>query len=160
MGMKFSLARIGEWLSPDFQQPSATELWLLLVLALGLSGRVRSPLLRLVLLLSLVHLALKHQRNIAVLGRVAPFLIAAPSAPAPMITPRAAVEAAMAAGGKGKVLNEYAFGGFLGEHGFGWSLLAPGTSAIAVLDELPGWRRVYADDTAVVHVRADTAPAR
>lgn len=253
VGMKFSLARIGEWLSPNFQRPSAMELWLLLVMALALSGRVRLPLLRLVLLLGLVHLALKHQRNIAVLGLVAPFLIAAPfarhwyatgtpnrdaqsldrwflslaaparpmaiavlacatalfavtsmhlrpPAPAPMITPKAAVDAAMAAGARGKVLNEYSFGGFLiyegipvfidgradmygdafvekfsdamrvkerrqfleflAGHGFGWSLLAPGTSAIAVLDELPGWRRVYADDTAVVHVRADAVPAR
>ena len=251
--MTCSLARIGEWLSPNFQRPSAMELWLLLLLAVALSGRVRLPLLRLVLLLGLVHLALKHQRNIAVLGLVAPFLIATPfarhwyatgtpnrdaqsldrlflslaaparpmviavcacatalfamtsmhlrpPAPAPMITPKAAVDAAMAAGAKGKVLNEYTFGGFLihegipvfidgradmygdafvekfsdalrlkdrkqllaflDEHGFGWSLLAPGTAAIAVLDDLPGWRRVYADDTAVVHVRADTASAR
>lgn len=245
MGMKVALARIGEWLSPNFQQPSVMELWLLLMLALALGGRVRLPWLRMVLVLGLVHLALKHQRNIAVLGLVAPFLMATPFArqwyatgtpnrdaqaldqwflslsaparplaiavcacatvlfatvtmhlrpptPAPMIAPKAAVDAAMAAGAKGKVLNEYSFGGFLiyegipvfidgradmygdaflqklvdafqvkerkqflaflDEHGFGWTLLAPGTPAIAVLDELPGWRRVYADDTAVVHV--------
>lgn len=253
MGMKFSLTRIGEWLSPNFQKPSAMELWLLLVLALALSGRVRLPWLRAVLLLGLVHLALKHQRNIAVLGLVAPFLIATPFArhwyatgtpnrdaqaldrwflslaaparpmaiavlacaaalfiaasthlrptePSPMITPKAAVDAATAAGARGKVLNEYGFGGFLihagipvfidgradmygdafvenfsdalrvkdrkqflaflDAHGFQWSLLTPGTAAIAVLDDLPGWRRVYADDTAVVHVRTDAASVR
>jgi len=253
MGLKFSLARIGEWLSPNFQQPSAMEMWLLLVMALALGGRVRLPWLRMILVLGLVHLALKHQRNIAVLGLVAPFLMAAPFArqwyatgrpnrdaqaldrwflslsaparpmaiavcacatvlfaaasmhlrppvPAPMITPKAAIDAAMAGGAKGKVLNEYSFGGFLiyegipvfidgradmygdafvekfsdalrvkerkrflaflDEHGFGWSLLAPETPAIAVLDDLPGWRRIYADDTAVVHVHVDTVPVR
>ncbi|MDR6539070.1 hypothetical protein [Variovorax soli] len=249
MGMK-ALSHIGEWRSPNFLEPSAFELWLLLVLALAFSGRVRLPWLRLVLVLGLVHMALKHQRNVAVLGLVAPFLMATPFArhwyatatpnrdaqaldrwflslaaparpmaiaacacatalfaaasmhlrppmPAPSITPRAAVEAAMAAGAKGRLLNEYSFGGFLiyegipvfidgradmygdaffqkfvdavqvkerkqfiaflDEHGFGWTLLAPGTSAIAVLDDLPGWRRVYADDTAVVHVHVGAA---
>jgi hypothetical protein len=251
--MKTALAIIDEWVSPNFQQGSPLELWLLLVLALALSGRVRLPWLRLVLVLGLVHLALKHQRNIAVLGLVSPFLVAAPfarqwyasgnpnrdaqaldrwflalaaparpaavavcvavtalfaaasmhlrpPAPAPMITPKAALDAAVAAGAKGPVLNDYVFGGFLihegvpvfidgradmygdaflvklvdalrlkdrklfveflNEYRFGWSLLTPGTLANSVLDELPGWRRVYADETAVVHVRVDTVPAR
>ncbi len=34
------------------------------------------------------------------------------------------------------------------------TLLSPATPAVALLDRLPGWRRVYADDVAVVHVRA------
>ena len=34
-----------------------------------------------------------------------------------------------------------------------WTLLRAGTPAIALLDRMPGWRRVYADDTAVVHAR-------
>lgn len=250
MRMKVALAHIGEWLSPNFQQASSLELWLLLVLALAFSGRVRLPWLRMVLVLGLIHLALKHQRHIAVLGLVAPFLMATPfarhwyatgtpnrdaqsldrwflslaaparpmaiavcacatalfaavsmhlrpPAPAPVITPKAAIDAAMAAGAKGTVLNEYSFGGFLiyegipvfidgradmygdafleklvdalrlkerkqfleilNEYRFGWSLLAPGTSAIAVLDDLPGWRRVYEDETAVVHVHVDAA---
>lgn len=37
-----------------------------------------------------------------------------------------------------------------------WTLLRPGTPAVALLDRLPGWRRVYSDQTAVVHVK--TAP--
>jgi hypothetical protein len=37
-----------------------------------------------------------------------------------------------------------------------WTLLARATPAIALLDQLPGWRRVYADDTAVVHMRVPT----
>lgn len=251
--MEFALANIGEFRSPNFQQPSSLELWLLLLLALALSGRVRLPWLRTVLVFGLIHLALKHQRNISVLGLVVPFLMATPfarhwyatgspnrdaqsldrwflslaaparpisiavcacatalfaatsmhlrpPAPASMITPKPAIDAAMAAGAKGAVLNEYSFGGFLiyegipvfvdgrgdmygdafleklvgalklkerkqfleflNEHGFGWTLLAPGTSAIAVLDDLPGWRRVYEDDTAVVHVRVDTGLPR
>jgi hypothetical protein len=43
-----------------------------------------------------------------------------------------------------KLLDEYRIGG---------TLLPPGTSAIAFLDRLPGWHRLYADDLAVVHVR-------
>jgi hypothetical protein len=35
----------------------------------------------------------------------------------------------------------------------GWTLLRPGVPAVTLLDRLPGWRRLYADDTAVVHVR-------
>lgn len=251
MQLKVALAILHEWLSPDFQRLNAMELWLLMVLGVALSGRVRLPLVRLLLLLALVHLALKHQRNISVLGLVAPFLIATPfarawyatarpernaqwldrqflalaaparpqtvaisltagilcaaisiqlrpPAPSPKITPKAAIEAAIAAGAKGKVLNEYNFGGFLihqgipvfidgradmygdaflgktmgavvlkerkllvellNEHRLGWTLLAPGTPAIAVLDELPGWRRIHADESAVVHVRSEPTP--
>jgi hypothetical protein len=33
------------------------------------------------------------------------------------------------------------------------TLLAPGTPAIAYLDRLPGWHRLYADEIAVAHVR-------
>ncbi|GAA4338868.1 hypothetical protein GCM10023165_17790 [Variovorax defluvii] len=253
MRMEVALAVIAEWLSPDFQRGNPLEPWLLLVLALALCGRVRLPWLRLVLLLGLVHLALKHQRNVSMLGLVAPFLMATPFArhwyatqrrmrdahaldrwfqalaaparpkaivvcvsvaalvaaasllmrpPAPqaMVTPRAAIDAAQAAGAQGPVLNDYNFGGFLihegipvfidgradmygdafvgkfidalrvkerrqflsllDEYRFGWTLLTPGTPAIAVLDGLPGWRRVHADETAVVHVRVVAEVAR
>jgi hypothetical protein len=37
------------------------------------------------------------------------------------------------------------------------TLLAPGTPANGLLDRLKGWRRIYADDVAVVHVRTGTA---
>jgi hypothetical protein len=40
-----------------------------------------------------------------------------------------------------------------------WTLLPPGMPAVALLDHLPGWRRLYADDTAVVHVRSEARPA-
>lgn len=35
----------------------------------------------------------------------------------------------------------------------GWTMLATGMAAIDLLDRTPGWRRVYADDVAVVHAR-------
>jgi hypothetical protein len=34
-----------------------------------------------------------------------------------------------------------------------WTLLAPSTPAVAMLDRMGGWRRVYADKVAVVHAR-------
>lgn len=36
------------------------------------------------------------------------------------------------------------------------TLLAPGTAAVDLLNRTPGWRRVYADTIAVVHVRTPT----
>jgi hypothetical protein len=43
--------------------------------------------------------------------------------------------------------------GLLERHHIGWTLLQTGTPAIALLDRLPGWRRVHADAVAVVHQR-------
>lgn len=253
MHQDFALSMIGEWLSPNFHQLQAVEVWLLLVLGLALSGRVRLPLVRMLIVLGLVHLALKHHRNMAILGLVSPFVMAGPMArqwarsatggrdaerldrwfralaiparpvavvlalslsmlalgaivpargpaPQPGITPEAALRAARAAGVQGEVLNEYSFGGYLifqgvkvfldgrsdlygddllrrsamalslrepqalrallEDYRIGWTLLIPGTPAIASLDVMPGWERVYADDVAVVHRRRDTGAAR
>ena len=41
----------------------------------------------------------------------------------------------------------------LNEYGITWTLLDPGCPAVRLLDYLPGWRRLYADGTAIVHVR-------
>jgi hypothetical protein len=41
----------------------------------------------------------------------------------------------------------------LDEYRIGATLLAPSTPAVALLDRLPDWKRVYADDIAVVHTR-------
>ena len=38
-----------------------------------------------------------------------------------------------------------------------WTIFAPDSRIVAILDHEPGWRRLYADATAVVHVR-DGAP--
>jgi hypothetical protein len=41
----------------------------------------------------------------------------------------------------------------LDEYRIGATLLSPQTPAVAFLDRLPGWQRIYGDDIAVVHVR-------
>ncbi len=41
----------------------------------------------------------------------------------------------------------------LDEYKIGATLLSPDRPAVALLDRLPGWERLYADDVAVVHVR-------
>jgi hypothetical protein len=46
----------------------------------------------------------------------------------------------------------------LDQNGISWTLIAPERPAALLLDHLPGWRRLYADDVAVVHVRTDPAP--
>lgn len=76
MRMPVLLDSITEWRSPDFHKPQILELWLLLILVLGCAGRLRLPWLRLLMLLALVHLALKHQRHAEILGLVSPFIIA------------------------------------------------------------------------------------
>ncbi|TQF33486.1 hypothetical protein [Bradyrhizobium sp. UNPA324] len=44
----------------------------------------------------------------------------------------------------------------LDEYNIGATLLAPRTPAVALLDRLPEWQRVYSDDVAIVHKRRDT----
>jgi hypothetical protein len=41
----------------------------------------------------------------------------------------------------------------LDEYNIDATLLFPSTRAVGLLDRLPGWERIYADDVAVVHVR-------
>jgi hypothetical protein len=45
----------------------------------------------------------------------------------------------------------------LDEYNFDATLLEPETPAVALLDRLPDWQRVYSDDVAVVHKRLDSA---
>jgi hypothetical protein len=249
MHMTVALDVIKEWLSPNFHQPQLLELWLLLMLAMACCGRLRLPWLRLVLVLGLVHLALKHQRHLEILGLVTPFLVATPlaqhwaatrgpgkdaegldrffhalAAPARMgtiaaagalaallvviglqsgrftpldqVLPDKALAAALRAGASGPVLNSYNFGGYLIYQGvpvfidgradmygdallkrylgatsledgkalpallkdyhIGWTMLEPRMAATVLLDQMPGWKRVYADEVAVVHVRVDS----
>ncbi|MDH4479383.1 MAG: hypothetical protein QE283_05865 [Rhodoferax sp.] len=78
VNMAFSLDLIGEWSSPNFHEPQLLEIWLLLALATACTGRLQLPWVRLMLILALTHLALKHQRNVSLLGLVTPFLVASP----------------------------------------------------------------------------------
>jgi hypothetical protein len=41
-----------------------------------------------------------------------------------------------------------------------WTVFAPDERIVSVLDQEPGWRRLYADATAVVHVRGDAPEGR
>ncbi len=75
LGMQ-SLAWIGEWQPTTFGSPQPLELMILAGLALGLSGTLRLPPVRLLLLLVLVHAALAHARNQQLLGIVGMLIIA------------------------------------------------------------------------------------
>ncbi|MBV5265974.1 hypothetical protein [Pinisolibacter aquiterrae] len=46
-----------------------------------------------------------------------------------------------------------AFDRLLADPRIGWTLLSPGLPIVGLLDRTPGWRRLYADSDAVVHVR-------
>ncbi len=48
-----------------------------------------------------------------------------------------------------------ALGAILARENIGWTMFAPSQGAVAAMDALPGWRRVYADARLVVHARAD-----
>jgi hypothetical protein len=234
-----------EWLSPDFHAFQPLEIWLLGVIALGLTTGARLPLSRVLLLLVLCHMALAHVRHAELLGFVAPLAIAAslgpqlaakirssplsalgrgvarlaaPSRPPAValavavaavislplllrpiertddpVTPAAALAAAVRMGLEGPVFNNEGFGGYLifsgvpvfidgraelyrneflgryiaaengdgntlaellDEYGIVWTILVPQQAAASRLDGLPGWRRVYSDNRAVIHTRA------
>lgn len=243
----YALDHIGEWQSPNFHATQPLEIWLLFGLAVALYQGLRLPLMRLLLLLGLLHLALKHGRNIELIGLLAPLVLAAPLAahwrarrvaehqlgkvdyifqclaqqasrrtasiiaivlamitllavqqnvlqPDPSATPSAAVQAARDAHLSGPVLNEYGLGGYLiyagippfidgradmygddflkeyteavslhspdslpqllQKYRIEWTLLPPTSPAVALLDHLPEWRRLYADEVAVIHVKS------
>ena len=44
------------------------------------------------------------------------------------------------------------------KYGVRWTILSAGSPLLGVLDAMPGWRRLYADRVAVVHVRTDAGP--
>jgi hypothetical protein len=48
----------------------------------------------------------------------------------------------------------------LDEYRIAATLLTPATPAVALLDRLPEWQRVYADEIAVVHKRRKAAQSR
>ena len=244
----YALSRVSEFQSPNFHSFQVLELWLLGGMALILLKGFRLPPIRLLLLLGLLHLALKHVRNVEFLGLLVPLFLATPLAaqwrqtrqtggdvesldrffrklaqPAgqgamllalgfslvlpqwiaharPIQAPESqsvalAIRAVQAADIKGPVLNDYGWGGYLiyagvptfidgradiygddflkvfvdalglttsdglekllQKHRIEWTLLATDSPAVALLDHLPEWRRLYADKTAVVHVKSD-----
>lgn len=246
LGGSYALDHIGEWQSPSFHNVQPLEIWLFAGLSVALHQGLRFPIIRLVLLLGLLHLALKHVRNIELIGLLTPLFLAVPLArqwrerstagrqlakvdlffqslakrarrrtaavtmaglalitllavqldtlrPGETATPSAAVQAVRKAHLTGPVLNEYGFGGYLiyagippfidgradmygddflkeymeavslkssdglpkllQKYRIEWTLMPPESAAVALLDHLPEWRRLYADKVAVVHVK-------
>jgi hypothetical protein len=235
LGLGPALSLIGEWRPADFSHVGGFEIVLIVGAGLALWRGFRPPVIRVVILLGLLHMALSAERNADLLALVAPLVIAGPlarqfpslaarstSASAPpaflpsallavlsiagtvflaatgayapdrRITPDAAVSAIEKAA-PGPVFNAYDFGGYLvragiptfidgrtelyggdfllrqhravtltdigelerllGDYRIGATLLQPGAPAVQYLDRSPDWRRLYADDIAVVHVR-------
>jgi hypothetical protein len=76
--MRFANSVIREWRSPNFQILQPLELSLMLVAAAVLSRGLKLSWLRIVLLLTLLHLALKHLRHADLLALLAPVLLARP----------------------------------------------------------------------------------
>jgi len=243
-----TLGLIREWQSPNFQQFQPLEVWIMTLLLGALAGGWRLPLTRILMLLVLLHMALRQGRYGELLGFVGPLLLAPALAPqlaarpggrqvsfldrgmtaltgpagprgfaiagavllaasvvvlrggiargADAITPAAALAAVAEHHLEGPVFNDYAFGGYLiftgvkpfidgryfygdafikryfdatfvlsdelprllAEYRIAWTLLGAKSPAVVLLDHLPGWKRLYADDIAVVHVAADAAP--
>lgn len=242
----YALSRIGEWQSPDFHTLIPMELWLLGLIALAFSQGLRLPPMRLVLLLGMIHLALKHVRYVEFLGLLVPLFVAqplaaqwrqrraAPDAPSSLdlalaraagpagpgallacfalvaamssaifqarppelgsfSAPVNALKAARDLHLKGPVLNSYSWGGYLMFEGvapyidgrsdmyrdefireylsamelqepgslekvlekyhIGWTMLKAYVPAVKLLDQMPGWKRVYTDQDVVIHTR-------
>jgi hypothetical protein len=53
--------------------------------------------------------------------------------------------------------DEAALTGLLARYRVAWTLLLPQSAASGIVDRLPGWERVYADERAVVHRRVEPA---
>lgn len=231
-----TLNEIVEWRPADFSQPGPFEMAILATLFICLSRGVKLPVLRLLLLLALLHMALQHTRHQVVLAVVAPLLLAEPIAlalgrertaqlrslaPAAMFavaalalatarlawpaeradgpeTPKTALQHVPAALAARPVFNSYDFGGYLISEGvrpfidgradmygdaffrqflaadaggpafdavaaryrIDWTLLKAGSALARDMDRKPGWRRLWADRYAVVHVREGVLEAR
>lgn len=78
MGMKETLDIVVEWKSADFHQFQYLLLWIALVMIASLTGRLRLSPIRIIFILGLLYLALKHRRYHALVGLVSPFLLARP----------------------------------------------------------------------------------
>lgn len=72
------LNNIGEWMPAGFTGVNPLELWLMALLGLALTGYLRLPVIRLLLVLGLLHQALAHGRYISLFGLLTPILIATP----------------------------------------------------------------------------------
>jgi hypothetical protein len=76
LGMGDALALIAEWRSPDFQTQPLMETILLIALYLVLARGVKLPLMRVLIVIGLMHMFLRHVRNAELLATLAPLAIA------------------------------------------------------------------------------------
>ncbi len=76
LGMGDALALITEWKSPDFQAQPLMEAILLIALYLVLARGVKLPLVRVLIVVGLMHMFLRHVRNAELLATLAPLAIA------------------------------------------------------------------------------------
>jgi hypothetical protein len=76
--LTYSLSVVSEWRGTDFGSFQPLELWILALLALGFVLRLRLPLVKLLMILGLMHLALVHRRNTDLLAFIGPMLLAGP----------------------------------------------------------------------------------
>ena len=228
-----------DWASTSFSRIEPFEIALLLLVGVCIVRPVRTPVLRLLLLLVLIHMALLHRRHINIFAVLVPILLAEPlarafapdaergtagEAPLGVLGAAAAMAASLViavvrlavpdpqvnmyspadalahvpkAIKASPVFNEDVLGGYLIANGIktfidsrqemvsdtffdnylrmcdpdrasivrtfaryriGWTIMSPYNAANSVLDTLPGWRLLYADKYAAVHVRADLLP--
>jgi hypothetical protein len=232
-----NLSHISEWQPQDFSHPGTMEIALLALIGLALTRPFAMPPIRVALVIALIAMALEHSRHQALLGILAPMLLAGPIAAAigggrivedqrraATTALAATVVAALAITGarllrpiervngpsapisaleavppelRAKpVLNDYGFGGYLifshvrpfidgraelygdamlslysrlqagdpsaientlKRYRIAWTIFPPDARIVAILDRTPGWRRLYADATAVVQARDDSA---
>lgn len=72
------LAMVGEWQPTNFSTLQPLELILAVGLYIALSRGANLPLIRLLMLVGLLHMALQHTRHIQLIGIILPLLIAQP----------------------------------------------------------------------------------
>jgi len=65
-----------EWQPPNFSQPQLVEFWILLALFAGFASGVKLPILRALVMLGIVHMAIRHVRHADLLGLVVPLALA------------------------------------------------------------------------------------
>ncbi|HEX7968029.1 MAG TPA: hypothetical protein VF502_07405 [Stellaceae bacterium] len=71
----------GEWMSPNFQQFDALEIWILGIMFVGFALGLKLSAGRVLLLLALFHMALQHTRHADLVALVAPLAVAASLGP-------------------------------------------------------------------------------
>ncbi len=72
------LKHIGEWLPTDLTRFGALNVWVYALLAMGLVGMLRLPVIRTFFVLGLLYQALTHMRYLSIFALLVPLIIAAP----------------------------------------------------------------------------------